>query len=280
MTNPQIKRGEGRDKLLKAFEVAQPALQLGGVAATDPRFARTAVEAGVRVLEPNHTAITCARARGGLTSMRDAYEHKHKLEFAHVIEIVLMLRRVIPEDVFILIAAPGTFDETEPVFEEWQAQELADSGADGLFVEKNNFDEIERLVRIAHNTGLLVQAGFQLRSPGTNTAVIPIDAPSEAQQTATRLMDVGVDIVGMRFSGIFKSLDAGAIAPAELEALSGLISEAPEMNVVYAGVNSSNLPAVTETGVKMVGVASAVDDLVYEAMGKAINPLVNAGGLL
>ena len=106
------------------------------------------------------------------------------------------------------------------------------------------------------------------------TAVIPLSNPSEARQAARRLLDMGVDIVGMRFSGIFKSLEAEAIAPEELECLSDLVSEVPDSNVVYAGVNASNLPAVAQTGVKMVGLASAVDDLVYKAMGAAIDQLI------
>ena len=265
------KMATGRVKLEQAFELAQPTLQLGGVAATDPRFARAATETGVRVLEPNHTAISCARARRGLTSMREAYAYKHELEFEVVIEVIRALRRVVSEHVFILSAAPGTFDEVEPNFEESQAHLLSEAGADGLFIEKNNYDEVDRLTRIAHNAGLLVQAGFQLRPAGAKTAVIPIDAPDDALRTTRRLVDMGVDIVGMRFSGIFKSLDAGTIPPEELDCLSALVSEVSGATVVYAGVNASNFPTVAETGVKMVGVASAVDDLVYRALFEAID---------
>lgn len=266
----QQKMTAGRAKLDQSFEAARPTLQLGGVAATDPRFARAATEAGVRVLEPNHTAISCARAQRGLTSMRDAYAHKHKLKFDVVIEVVSALRRVVPEYVFILSAAPGTFDEVEPHFDETNAQLLSEAGADGLFVEKDNYYEVERLTRIAHSVGLLVQASFQLGSAGTKTAVIPINTADEVPQTARRLVDIGVDIVGMRFSGIFNSLEAGAIAPEELECLRGLVNEVHRATVVYAGVNADNLPVIVETGVKMVGVASAVDDLVYRALVEAI----------
>ena len=131
--------------------------------------------------------------------------------------------------------------------------------------------EVLGLVGIAHGVGLLVQAAFQLRSPGTRTAVIPIDTPGESPKTARRLANMGVDIVGMRFSGIFKSLEAGAIAAEELECLRGLVDEVHSASVVYAGVNTENLTAVARTGVKMVGVASAVDDLVYRALFEAID---------
>jgi hypothetical protein len=206
--------------------------------------------------------------------MREAYAHKHELEFDVVLEVVNTIRRVIPESIFIIGAGPGTFDEQEPQFEEWHAHKLSEAGADGLFIEKDDYDEVERLTHIAHEAGLLVQAGFQLGTAETRTAVIPIHHPSETRQAARRLSDIGVDIVGLRFSGIFKSLEAGAIAPEELECLSALVSEVPDANVVYAGVNVSNLPAVAQTGVKMIGLASAVDDLVYKAMGEAINQLL------
>jgi hypothetical protein len=206
--------------------------------------------------------------------MREAYAYKHELSFDAVVEVVGTLRRVVPEHVFILTAAPGTFDEEEPTFEELHAHLLSEAGADGLFIEKDDYGEVDRLTQIAHHAGLLVQAGFQLRSAEAKTAVISIEAADDASEAARHLKDIGVDIVGMRFSGIFKSLDAGSIAPEELDCLSALVSEVPGATVVYAGVNASNLPAVAETGVKMVGVASAVDDLVYKAMGEAIDQLV------
>lgn len=263
----------GKAKLSQAFELSRPTLQLGGVAATDPRFAVAAVGAGIRVLEPNHTAISCARAIDGRTSMRAAYEHKHELEFDLVLEVVRTIRRVIPEHTFIICAAPGTFDEVKPRFEAWQAEELSEAGVDGLFIEKDEYREVERLAHIAHGAGLITQAAFQLRSKDEKTAVISIDDTEGARGAARRLKDIGVDIVGLRFSGIFNSLSAGEIAPQELECLSILVSEVPDANMVYAGVNANNLPAIAETGVRMVGLASAVDDLVYDAMIDAIKDL-------
>lgn len=56
----------------------------------------------------------------------------------------------------------------------------------------------------------------------------------------------------------------------ELECLRGLSDEIKGPTVVYAGVNAVNLPAVAATGVKMVGVASAVDELVFIALTRAI----------
>lgn len=274
MISPEQKRSEGASKLSEAFGISRPAIQLGGVAATDPRFAVAAVNAGVRVLEPNHTAITCSRARGGITSMREAYQRKHELEFDAVLETVSAIRRAVPENIFILCAAPGTFDEPEPEFEGWQAEKLSEAGADGLFIEKDEYNKIERLIHLAHDAGLLVQASFQLHTADMKTAVIPIYHPHQAPETARKLREMGVDIVGLRFSGIFESLEAGAIAPEELECLSALITEVPDSNVVYAGVNAKNLPVVAQSGVTMVGIASAVDDLVYKAMGEAIDQLL------
>jgi len=48
--------------------------------------------------------------------------------------------------------------------------------------------------------------------------------------------------------------------------------------VVYAGVNPDNLPAVAAAGVKMVGVASAIDDLVYGAMARAVGAYLRRDG--
>ena len=266
----QAKLDEGGSKLQQVFDLARPALQLGGVSATDPRFAEVAVNAGVRVLEPNHTAVSCARARKGLVSMREAYAYKHELEFEVVLEVVRALRRVVPQSVFILCAAPGTFDEVEPSFTERHGHMLSEAGADGLFVEKDSYAEIERLVGIGHRAGLLAQAAFQLGHPGMKTAVVPIHSPTEASGASRRLADMGVDIVGMRLSGIFQSLSAGEVAREEVDCIRGLVDEVKGATVVYAGVNAANWSAIAKTGVKMVGLASGVDDVVYHALSDAI----------
>ena len=134
--------------------------------------------------------------------MREAYARKQDLEFCVVLEVVRIIRRVVPGEVFILCAAPGTFDEPEPHFQDWQAEELSEAGADGLFIEKSDYAEVEHLTRMAHKVGLLTQAGCQLRTKGMQTAVIPIEKPADAENIGKRLVNMGVDIVGLRFSGI------------------------------------------------------------------------------
>jgi imidazole glycerol-phosphate synthase subunit HisF len=268
------KINEGNKKLEEIFESTRPVLQLGGVAATDPRFAKVAIEAGVRVLEPNHTAISCARSYKGNTMMREAYVHKHEVDFNIVLDVVQTIRRVAREHVFILCGAPGTFDELHPQFEESHGQLLSEAGVDGLFIEKNDLKEVERLTQIAHKSGMLVQSGFQLSKPNMKTAVISVFNAVEARRTAQQLEDLGVDIVAMRLSGIFKSLDAEKISSEEIDCIYGLTESVKAPTAVYAGVNSNNLSTIAKTGVNMVGVASAVDDLLYKSMTAIINEFV------
>lgn len=261
---------QGMVKLEQALAPSRPAIQLGGVAATDPRFAAAAVRCGVRVLEPNHTAIACARAHRGITSMREAYRLKHEISLEAVLEVIRALRRAIPEEVFVLSAAPGTFDEKEPLFTREQAFSLAEAGADGLFIEKDNYREIERLTEIAHDGGMLVQAGFQLQRLDAPTALVPVRSPREARWAARYLEDLGVDIIAMRLSGIFQGALAGEVDPEELDCLHALVKEVKAATVVYAGVNTANLPTIAATRVAMVGIASAVDDGLYRALEEAL----------
>jgi len=116
--------------------------------------------------------------------MRQAYQHKQELQFEVVLEVVSIIRRVVPPAVFILSAAPGTFDEPILRFDRGHAQQLSEAGADGLFIEKDDHAEVERLTDLAHEAGLLVQASFQLRKPEGKTAVIPIDRPEESARAA------------------------------------------------------------------------------------------------
>lgn len=266
-----LKMNSARAKLQKAFEAHQPALQLGGMAATDPRLARAAVDAGVRILEPNHTAVACARGLRGTAAMGEAYAFKHEVPMTMVAEVVAAVRRVVTEDTFIVVGAPGTFDEAVPVpFGEVEAQTVTEVGADGLFLEKSDLTEIERLTGIAHAAGLLVQAGIQHQANSAPTAVVPVQSPEEAASMARCLWDMGVDIVGMRLTGIFKGLKAGTVPPKELDCLRALVATITGPTVVYAGINLANLKQLAATGVKMVGVASVVDGMVAQALVRAV----------
>ncbi len=277
MTTPEAKMSAAIAKLQRAFQIQRPTIQLGGLAATDPRLAHAAVEAGVMVLEPNHTAISCARALRGLTSMREAYAYKQELPFSTVLEVIAALRRVVPEHVFILSAAPGTFDEAQPRFEPGQAEQLAAAGADGLFVEKNDLREVERLAGLAHAAGLITQSAFQLCPDGGKASVIPVAAAAEVPKVVRRMAESGVDIIGMRLSGIFKITGAKALAEPERDCLIALAEEMQGPTVVYAGVSIDNYPAIAATGVKMVGLASAADELIYRALNSGIAEFRKAG---
>lgn len=259
-----------QDKLNRALEFSCPALQLGGVAATDARFARVATNAGVKILEPNHTAISCVGAYHGFTSMRDAYLYKHELNLEEVLKVLRALRRAVPQEVFILCAAPGTFDEPDPLFDITQARLVSDAGADAIFLEKNNYDDVERLVDVAHHAGLLVQASFQFHADNINPAVIPVESHKAAGQAARRLEDMGVDIVAMRLSGIFMGNSATGLGAEEFECILAMVRDVKVATCVYAGINMINLSTISRTGVKMIGVASAVDDLLFRTLAETI----------
>ena len=86
-----------------------------GITADDARLAKAVVDAGVRMLEPNHPAIALARGLHGVKDMHNAEYVRHELDLVEIDRVVQGVRAVAGPDVFITVGIPGGFTELQPV---------------------------------------------------------------------------------------------------------------------------------------------------------------------
>lgn len=76
------KRERGLSKVWSAIEAHGGTTILAtGITGDDARFALAAVQAGARLLVPNHPAVALARGFKGVTNMHDAEDVRHELSF-------------------------------------------------------------------------------------------------------------------------------------------------------------------------------------------------------
>ena len=82
------KREAGRRKVMEAIKLhGGTTLLATGVAGDDARMALAAVEAGAKLVEPNHPAIALARGHKGVTNMHDAENVRHEITLEQMAEV-------------------------------------------------------------------------------------------------------------------------------------------------------------------------------------------------
>jgi hypothetical protein len=77
-----------------------------GITGDDARFALAAVEAGARMLEPNHPAVALARGHKGVTSMHAAEEVRHEIDFDEMCRVTAGVRAVVGHEIYIKSVFP------------------------------------------------------------------------------------------------------------------------------------------------------------------------------
>ena len=124
----------GMAKVKKALEEGGGHTILStGITGDDARMARAVVEAGVKMLEPNHPAVALARGHKGVTVMHDAEAIRHEITVDQMAEVTRGVRSVVPSDVYITVGIPGGFTEVVPhPLTDEDFMKMALAGADGL----------------------------------------------------------------------------------------------------------------------------------------------------
>ncbi len=87
----------GMAKVKKALEEGGGHTILStGITGDDARMARAVVEAGVKMLEPDHPAVALARGHKGVTVMHDAEAIRHEITVDQMAEVTRGVRSVVP----------------------------------------------------------------------------------------------------------------------------------------------------------------------------------------
>jgi len=270
------KREVGKRKVLEAIKLhGGTTLLATGVAGDDARMALAAVQAGAKLVEPNHPAIALARGHKGVTNMHDAENVRHEITLQQMAEVIRGVRNVVGPDIYITVGAPGTFAEVVPTpLSDEDMALLSRAGADGLHTHKSTIDDLKAVVDLGHKNGLLVDA--YIASPRDRHLFgVPADKPSDVAATAKKMQDIGVDFVGLMTGMSYEGVTAGEIAPPVKERLEAMLKAVTVPTLAEGGINADNFKAFIGTGVNIIVVGTAIDDMAKNAVKDAVQLFLN-----
>jgi cyclase len=270
------KRELARQKVMKAIQDHQGTTLLAtGITGDDARMALAAVNAGARLIEPNHPAVALARGYKGVTSMHAAEEVRHEISILQMAEVTHGVRNVVGKDIYITVGAPGTFAEVVPAkLTEEDLITLSRAGADGLHVHKATLEDLKDVVDLAHCCGLLVDA-YIAHPQDRHLFGIPAATPKEVADTAKKMEDIGVDFIGLMSGMSYEGVKAGEIAQPVRERLEAMIKAITVPSIAEGGLNLDNYKAFVELGVNIIVVGTAIDDMARKAVDQVVKTLLN-----
>lgn len=268
----QRKRNFGLEKVKRAIEIHNGTTLLAtGITGDDARLALAAVKAGAKLLEPNHPAVALARGHKGVTSMHAAEEIRHEIEFSEMCKVVKGVRAVVGNEIYITAGIPGSFTEVLPTpFTEQMAYELSRAGADGVHTHKSTYEDLIDVVDICHKNGLLVDA-YIAHPSDRHLFGIPAKSPEEVAEAARRMEEIGVDLIGLMTGMSYEGVAAGDIPQVIKEHLQALISNVSVPTLAEGGINAVNYKAFIGTGVNILVVGTAFDDIARKAVEETVS---------
>lgn len=260
-----------RDKVSKAIKAHGGTTILStGITGDDARMAKAAVEAGVKMLEPNHPARILARGVNGITNMHDAEKIRHLITVDEMASVTQGIRSVVGDDIYITVGIPGGFTELLPtILVEDDFYKMSHAGADGLHVHKTSIEDLKEIVDYAHSYGLLVDA-YIGHSNDLHPFGIAADTPEEVTKVATEMEAIGVDMIGMMTGMSYEGVEAGKIPNEVKERLEALVKAVNVPTLAEGGINTVNQKAFEDTGVSILVVGTAIDKIAEQAVMSAV----------
>lgn len=260
------KRQQAISKVWEAIEAhGGQTLLSTGITGDDARLAKAVVDSGVKLLEPNHPAVALARGHKGVTTMHDAENIRHEIDLKEMVKVVKGVRNTVGSGPFITIGIPGGFTEVIPVeLENDDFRLMSVNGADGLHTHKSNLEDLEEVVKQAHKYGLTVDA-YIGHPDDLHTFGIPAETPEEVAAVAKRMEKIGVDMIGLMTGMSYEGVAAGEIPNTIKERLHALVSSVKVPTLAEGGINIENSKAFRDTGVHIIVVGTAFDDVVKKA---------------
>lgn len=241
-----------------------------GITGDDARMAKAAVDAGVKMLEPNHPAVLLARGYKGITSMHKAELFRHEIPMSEMAKVTSGVRAVVGPDIFITVGIPGGFTELIPtILADDDFKLMSASGADGLHTHKTSLEDLGELVEKAHYYGLLVDA-YIGRSTDLHPFGIPADTPEEVAKVAKEMERIGTDFIGLMTGMSYEGVAAGEIPEIIRERLKALVETVKVPTLAEGGINVINQKAFKNTGVNILVVGTAIDDMAGNAVKEAV----------
>lgn len=242
-----------------------------GITGDDARMALAAVQAGARMLEPNHPAVALARGHKGVKTMHAAEDLRHEIAFEEMLRVTAGVRAVVGPDIYLTVGVPGSFTETMPTpFTEEMAYALSRAGADGAHTHKSTLEDLKDMVTLCHKYGLLVDA-YVAHPSDRHLFGVPAETPQQVADTAKRMQDVGVDMVGLMTGMSYEGVEAGEIAKPVRERLEAMLKAVSVPTLAEGGINAVNFKAFIGTGVNILVVGTAFDDIARKAVSETVS---------
>lgn len=265
------KRNRGLKKVKDAIaEHGGTTLLSTGITGDDARFALAAVKAGAKLIEPNHPAVALARGHKGVTTMHDAEDVRHEIPMEEMAKVVHGVRLVVGPDIYITVGAPGTFAEIIPApFTEEHAWMLSRAGADGLHTHKSTIEDLKDIVQVAHQYGLLIDA-YIVHPADRHLFGVPAGTPQQVAEVAKKMQDTGVDLIGLMTGMSYEGVAAGEIAKPVRERLEAMLKVVQVPTLAEGGINLNNFKAFMGTGVNILVVGTAFDDIARKAVEETV----------
>ncbi|ADK31855.1 hypothetical protein WESB_0770 [Brachyspira pilosicoli WesB] len=270
--NDMIKKMEiSRKKVLDAIKEGNGYTILStGITGDDARIAKAVVDAGAKLLEPNHPAVVLARGYKGINNMHNAEKVRHELPLEKMLEVVSGVRNVVGDDIYITVGVPGGFTEVMPIIlEDSDFQKISLAGADGLHTHKSSIEDLKELVEKAHKYGLLVDA-YIGQPTDLHTFGIPAKTPDDVKNVAKEMEKIGVDFIGLMTGMSYEGVKAGEIHPEIEERLKALVSAVKVPTLAEGGINITNYKAFKNTGVNILVIGTAIDNVVCNAAANVV----------
>ena len=260
-----------RSKVLNAIkEHGGTTLLSTGITGDDARMAKAAIDAGARMIEPNHPAVVLARGYKGVTSMHKAEQIRHEIPVSEMAKVTSGVRAVVGPDIYITVGVPGGFTEIIPtILTDEDFKLMSVSGADGLHVHKTSLEDLAEVVEKAHYYGLLIDA-YIGRSTDLHPFGIPADTPEEVAKVAQGMEKIGVDFIGLMTGMSYEGIAAGEIPVVIKERLRALVETVSVPTLAEGGINVVNQKAFKNTGVNILVVGTAIDDMAGNAVKEAV----------
>lgn len=247
-----------------------------GITGDDARMAKAAVDAGAKMLEPNHPALALARGHKGVTSMHEAEAIRHEISVEQMAEVTRGVRNVVGENIYITVGIPGGFTETMPTpLTDDDFMKMALAGADGLHTHKSSLEDLETIVEKAHHYGLCVDAYIGLPTD-RHMFGIPAESPEEVAKTAQKMEQIGVDMIGLMTGMSYEGVEAGQIHPQLKARLEALVQAVSVPTLAEGGINLDNFQAFKDTGVNILVIGTSIDKMAGKAVSQAVTSFLNA----
>ncbi len=270
------KMSAAMDKVKKAIEAGEGHTILStGITGDDARMAKAVVDAGIKMLEPNHPAVALARGYKGVTTMHDAEQVRYGITVAQMAEVTQGVRNVVGKDIYITTGIPGGFTEILPMpLTDEDFLMMARAGADGLHTHKSSLRDLEELVKKAHQYGLCVDAYIGLPTD-LHTFGISAEKPEEVARLARQMEEIGTDMIGLMTGMSYEGIDAGQIPQVLKERLCAMVEAVKVPTLAEGGINIDNFRAFKDTGVNILVIGTAIDGMAGKAVAAAAKEFLN-----